>query len=528
VITAKRRCMTEATASPMRPPVAVKQGHVAAAAALYCLSVLVIFNETAWSIVAVWLRSDTFAHGFLILPISLWLVWDKRHALARISTQRNSWVLALMLPVGFLWLVASLVNVLVVQQLAFVGMVSIGTWYVVGNGLAAILAFPLSFLFLGVPMGENLIPPMMEITAIYTVKLVQMTGIPVYREGLFFSLPSGNWSVVEACSGVRYLIASFTLGILYAFLTYRSPLRRCIFVLASIVVPVVANVLRAFMIVMLGHFSDMTVAVGVDHLIYGWIFFGVVMLLLFWLGSMWREDNTKHATAKERIRPLGGGRARQPGSPLVRTLVALLVVSIWPFLAYAMQQTAPPLVDAQLSIPDQIGEWHSAAEAQWRFDPSDGTADRQLEQYYQSGDRVVGLHLAQYLDQRQGAELVSTIGQYVGSGGDWRLVSKSRQPLVIGDTELAIDQVHLASGGRHILLWTWYRIGASYTANPYQAKALEALGRLGLGRRDAARVTLETRFVEGEETARVLRAFLVESLPAIEASLDDFLVEGQL
>ena len=53
------------------------------------------------------------------------------------------------------------------------------------------------------------------------------------------------------------------------------------FIAASIVVPIVANWLRAYMIVMIGHLSNNKYAVGVDHLIYGWVFFGVVMMLLF-------------------------------------------------------------------------------------------------------------------------------------------------------------------------------------------------------------------------------------------------------
>ena len=63
------------------------------------------------------------------------------------------------------------------------------------------------------------------------------------------------------------------------------------FVGVSIVVPIVANWLRAYMIVMLGHLTNNRLAVGVDHIIYGWVFFGIVMVLMFWIGSRWREDS---------------------------------------------------------------------------------------------------------------------------------------------------------------------------------------------------------------------------------------------
>jgi exosortase/archaeosortase family protein len=123
----------------------------------------------------------------------------------------------------------------------------------------------------------------------FTIAALQATGIPVYREGLNFVIPSGSWSVVEACSGVRYLIASFMVGTLFAYLNYNSWKRRAGFMLISIVVPIVANWLRAYMIVMIGHLSGNTLAVGVDHLIYGWVFFGVVIMIMFMIGARWSE-----------------------------------------------------------------------------------------------------------------------------------------------------------------------------------------------------------------------------------------------
>ena len=51
------------------------------ATGLFFVALLLVFHNTTWSMIAIWLRSDTFAHGFIILPISLWLVWHKREQL---------------------------------------------------------------------------------------------------------------------------------------------------------------------------------------------------------------------------------------------------------------------------------------------------------------------------------------------------------------------------------------------------------------------------------------------------------------
>ena len=108
-------------------------------------------------------------------------------------------------------------------------------------------AFPLLFLFFCVPFGEFIMPRLMQWTADITV--MGCAPCPVFRcirKGLQFVIPSGHWSVVEACSGIRYLIASVCVGVLFAYLNYNSWKRRVLFVIAAAaMVPLVANWLRA-------------------------------------------------------------------------------------------------------------------------------------------------------------------------------------------------------------------------------------------------------------------------------------------
>ena len=92
-----------------------------------------------------------------------------------------------------------------------------------GTGVARAILFPLMFLFFSVPFGEFMVPRMMDWTANFVVWALQVTGVPVHREGLQFVIPSGNWAVIDECSGIRYLMASFMVGALFAYLNYRSP-----------------------------------------------------------------------------------------------------------------------------------------------------------------------------------------------------------------------------------------------------------------------------------------------------------------
>ena len=246
------------SAVPADLPHATRWRTALPAVLLLWAAVLLLYRDTASVMVGIWHRSDTFAHGFLVLPISIWLVWRRRDQLAQLTPRPQPWMLLPMAAVAAVWLLADLASVNAAAQFALVALLVLAVPAVLGLQVAKAILFPLMFLFFAVPFGEFLLPVLMEHTADFTVMALRLSGIPVYREGLQFVIPSGNWSVVEACSGVRYLIASFMVGTLFAYLNYRSTTRRVVFMAVSIVVPIVANWLRAYMIVMLGHLSGNT------------------------------------------------------------------------------------------------------------------------------------------------------------------------------------------------------------------------------------------------------------------------------
>src|SRR5690349_8739025 len=239
------------------------------AASAAVLGILALYGPTAASIVSIWIRSETFTHGFVVVPICLWLVWRRRDAIATIPA-RPWWPgLGLVFAAGALWLVTSAADVLGVKQFALVFMVQAAIVTVLGTQIARATLLPLAFLLFAVPFGEIFVPTLIEWTANFTVSALRWSGVPVYREANMFIIPSGAWSVVETCSGIRYIIASVMIGTIYSALAYRSTRRRAMFMAAAILVPIVANWLRAYMIVMLGHLSNNKLAVGVDHIIYG-------------------------------------------------------------------------------------------------------------------------------------------------------------------------------------------------------------------------------------------------------------------
>lgn len=483
---------------------------------------LALHYQTTWSMISIWLRSDTFAHGFLILPISAWLVWDKRQDLVNLIPKPEYRALVVLFLAGFLWLLGNTVDALVIQQLALVIMLISGLWVVLGNQVCLAILFPLLFLLFAVPMGEELVPSMMEFTADFTVKLIQITGIPVYREGLFFSLPSGEWSVVEACSGIRYLIASITLGSLFAYLTYSSMTKRLIFMVAAIIVPIFANGMRAYIIVMLGHFSDMTVAVGVDHLIYGWAFFGVVMLILFSIGAIWRDPEERSPKADDDIDVAALVPLNSAPHFWRAGVATLLVISFWPLVSVGLNQHQLANSSAPVEAPAGTNGWQRIEKQTWGWEPEIIGADSVVLQFYRKGDAVVSLSLWHFLSQKQGAELVSSQNLIIKKDETvWRSVGAKNVRARLNNEVVSLEQNHLKGRDMQLLVWRWYRVGNEYTGNNYVAKLLEAKARLTFGRRDGAIMILAAPFAQNPTAATAaMQSFLNEMLPEIERALD--------
>jgi exosortase A len=489
-------------------------------------AILISYRETAWSMVSIWERSETFAHGFLIFPFSAYLIWGQRKHLGTFPPHPNPLGLLLLGFLGFSWLLATLASVQVFEQFLLITMIPAVVWAILGNRMVWALAFPLAYLLLAVPFGEALISPLIDFTADFTVWALQLTGIPVYREGSFFTIPSGNWSVVEACSGLRYLIASFTLGTLYAYLTYRSLKRRLVFIAFSVIVPIIANGIRAYLIVMTGHLSDMRLAVGVDHLIYGWIFFGFVMLLLFWIGSFWREDDSEHDGASAGPRHdsglISGSRVSLKGTVLTAG-AALAIAFIWPAYAAYLKDTVSHTAKFDIDVPGVAEKWQTIPGHASDWEPIYVGAPAQFRQRYRSGDHSVDLYISYYRNQQQGAELINSGNILVPEAGSrWHNIKEDTRIVSLGSQQETVNQNQLHSSAAKLLVWRWYWLGEEKTANPYLAKFILAKNKL-LGRGDdGAEIIVAARYEETlEEAAPVLAGFLGDMMPAITAGLQN-------
>lgn len=486
------------------------------------IGTLLLFGDTYWSMVTTWWRSETFAHGFIVVPISVYLAIRKRETLSKMTPNPDRRALPLLAVLGLIWLFGDAADVLGVTQLAVTVMIPSLVLLVFGWSATRALAFPLAFLLLAVPIGEFLVPPLIDFTAAFTVHALQLTGIPVYWEGNRFSLPSGEWSVVKACSGVRYLYATLTVALLYVYLNYRTRWRQIAFVVIAIVLSIVANGLRAYGIVMIGHLSQMRLAVGIDHFIYGWVFFALLMILLFWIGGFLREG-TPESKAEDRpvnmagMGVVGGSTAKA----LTSALAGLVILGAFPAWANYVESKPPASLTAQLVMPEVGGGWAAQGEEPitgWK--PIYVNPTTLFSQRYGRGSDAVGLFVAYYGAQRQGSELINFQNVLVQEKDPWHVIAKDQLTLPVEGDDYRIKESRLRSAAGDLLIWQWYWVNGSHLGSKYAVKLREALDKLVTGRRRGAAIIVYTPVDESVESARArLRAFALQAMNPLDRAL---------
>jgi exosortase A len=523
--------MSAVLARPAPLPSAWRTTGVAIAVAL--VAVLLLYRDTALAIVAIWERSGTFAHGYAVLPIALWLVWRKRADLLRaVPAPSAVWLLPLA-AAGLLWLLGELAIVNAATHLALAALLVSSVAALLGTAAARVVLFPLAFVFFAVPIGEFMMPQMIVWTADFTVWALRLSGIPVFRDGEQLVIPSGQWSVVEACSGIRYLIASVMVGALFAYLNYRSLRRRLLFMGVAIAVPIVANWVRAYLIVMTGHLSDNRLAVGVDHLVYGWVFFGVVVGIMFAIGMRWAEPEEAAAdAATARAAPAGDAvPARRGVWPALALVIALVATPSFVLRTLdAGLSTAPPALPTAFAPG---GDW---AEAQapfgdWKPAFRGAAADRRFA-FARAGAPPVGLYIGYWRHQGADDKLVSSENTIAGSEDErWRRTSQ-------GDL-----RVETQGGATRLRAETWrgsvfadaslaprlrtaqvYWINGTVTASAWQAKLWGGLHKLRGRGDDAAVLVFYTPVVDGSDAdarlAQAVRAILPPALAMLQRVRD--------
>ncbi len=481
------------------------------------VALLVLFAGDVGDLIRLWTSDKTYNHCLLIAPIAAVLVWLRRRELAQLTPGRWAAPLLWVAAATLLWLLGSLAGVAQARQLAFVALLQGAAAVCLGRQLTRALAFPLAFLFFLVPFGAELVPPLQQFTARMALGLLHATGIAAALDGVFLTTSAGWFEVAEACSGISFLIATLAWGTLVANLLFVTPWRRIAFVAACAVLPVLANGLRAWATVAAAQWVGLDRASGFDHIVYGWIFFALVLALLLGLG--WRyferavDDPTFDARRLARLRPGGAGP-----SAVMATVGLPLAAVVWSALALAAGDRPMP---GTVTLPRVPGWTRVAADpAVPPWTPRYDGADHYLSgSYRDAAGRTVEVAVVLYRSQAEGRE-VSGYGQGpIPPDGDWAWSRDLPAP----PGAAGVRMLGMARTGRSA--WTWTVVDGRSSGNPLTVKARTLAARLRLA--DPAAAALIVSAAGEESAAQAAMASFLQAYGAPERRIHRLIAQAR-
>lgn len=472
------------------------------------LITVILYRQTVLYLGDIWsdISIGEYAHGFLVLAISIYLINYNRTRLAKITPCPTYMALPLVFFSVSLWLVAVLVDVEMLQAIALLFVVISVLWAVTGHQVMKLLAFPLLFIGFAIPIWFPLSPILQDVTADIVFWVTRMVGVPAFRQENLIIVPGGTFSVEEACSGLRYLLAALTLGSLYAYLNYISLTARVAVVMVVAGAALLANILRVFTVVYLGYITEMQHPWVADHLMLGWyIFGGLIALLLFIDVRFYKPETERVVEADAELADSGArcGSSRLQSS--VIGIVCVLFLLAGPAVVY-QQKNQQQFTMSEIYLDVPTSEWSPQASSSNDWVPQyKGAFGSKMN--YQVRGHDVSVFVAYYSAQKQGEEVINDLNR-ISNKKIWP-TQLSRPGIRRTPVHGVLEQVIKNSENNKRMVWYWYNIGGQTTINKYEAKLLQ-LRSLLTGKTQAFMVAVSIELNDADAARKALQKIVVE------------------
>jgi exosortase len=251
---------------------------------LALVGMLLAYAGTVRILIDVWRHNPNYSHGFLIPPVTIWLLWRDRTAL-RAAGGRGSWLgIALLFLAAFVQLVGLRGDVATLQGLSLILALAGVILQLQGIRFLRRASFAIAFLVFMIPtlpLFMNTLSFKLKVLAARgAIVTAHALGIVVQRDGVNLVFPGGVLSVENACSGLRSLVALMALGALFAYLAQGPLWKRLLLFACALPIAVLANVLRISALCIYAGVGSVQGAAGLFHEVGGYALFGVAFLLL--------------------------------------------------------------------------------------------------------------------------------------------------------------------------------------------------------------------------------------------------------
>lgn len=466
--------------------------------ALLSAAIILLFARDAADMAEIWWTSSTFSHCLFIPLLIGWMVQQRMYGLRLLTPDLWRPGLIWLLAGNLIWLVGEAGSVGMFRHLGLVVMLQGATISLLGASVARALIFPLFYAFFMVPFGADIVPPLQLLTAKLAMTMLALAQVPAHIEGIFITTANGYFEVAEACSGAKFVIAMAAYGVLVCHICFRSWLRRAVFLTFALGTSILANGVRAFATIYVAHRTTIDAAIGFDHVVYGGLFFAVVMLIV--MACAWPFFDRKPTDPWFNICALQEqtGPVPDPRGFIALAIACILFAPAWMTLAASRVQPLPPL-----SLPHVEG-WTRSYEPMrypWRarFDGADYFVQAR---YRDASGHIVDLAIATFAQQHEGKELVGFGQGAVAPKSEWVWSSPAPAP---GNS---LGEQISAPGPVARTVVSFYALGSEITGSASQVKFATLKARLLLGDQRAVAILVSAEDAGKAPAQAAITAFL--------------------
>ncbi len=487
--------MDESSANNMQSALRITPRQYQALATLVIgLLALWAFWPSIQGLLQKWLLlHDAYGHGLLTLALALWLAKRQRDRLQAVPYDGWFHPVALLL-VSVAWACAFLIHTEILQQMLLPVLAAlIGSR---GYGKAGFLRLlgALGILYFAIPFWDYLNAGLQWLSVQISSAALRINGIDASINGFFVTLPNGVFEIAGGCSGLRYLLVSLTLTYLYAFMNFSRARYAVILVSAGVLFALVSNWVRVFLIIYLGHRSNMTDPLVADHESFGWALYAATLVPLFALAHYCELQDKRSRQSARVVRPRASEvadavpRPRSTARGWGLTLASTIAVPFGTQLIVALSQ--PMHSYGELFPPETIGHWNRVVLLDNLYvAPAYSGYTQRLDSSYSrgAGEPLLSLNLRLYSRQFNGKELINNQNREFDLKtwqlkGNFASTDKGYQYL---------ELEHRQTLARHVVGYT-YAIGDQLFSNKFDAKLGQLAALVSLRRLDGALVQAST------------------------------------
>lgn len=265
-------------------------------AGMLVLAFLGAFYPVWKKLILTWHQSEDYSHGFLIVPICLYIVWQKKDVLARTPIAPSWRGFPFVLIALIFYMIGSLAEITTLASFSLVLFIASVVMFLFGVKILKIVSFPLILLLFMIPIPVQIYSmvtmPLQLFVSKTSAWLGALLGVPILREGNILQLPGRTFAVVQACSGLRSIISLLTLSIVFGYFTLKSNVFRSLLFVSGVPSAVLVNVIRVLLMVLAFHYFQFDLTSGTIHTIFGIIIFIMALMFVLMFGkifSVWEK-----------------------------------------------------------------------------------------------------------------------------------------------------------------------------------------------------------------------------------------------